>query len=393
MQKHIEKLMKASQRYLIEQVSEILRDRGGVSLSSPDDWNQDFPEGMMRCGSEELKIEYKEFRFYRQSDFCPAIGDAILRFQHERKKGRHSSDRLFLAFLLQRRGRKAVENLIRYSAEYLPNLDWLVLSHDGFAMLRLNGRDEEMQVPPFKDDHIEMRDVNRGSLFTPKHQWLFKLLLLPGLDAGYWGGPASVPSSINALAMKSGVSQSVVSSFISRAEREGFIKRSGNGFHVQRHRELIEDWGYALKHGRSREIGVQSLYGDNSEATLLNKIQTYVKNHPGRASLVLGGHLACHLLSLGRSNVRSAHLYVNGSMAMILQELDLVVHESDAPPLRLISVPGDEAIFNCSVNADGVPVSDVLQCYFDVRFSYARGLEQADYIYERVLAPHFVRRF
>ena len=58
----------------------------------------------------------------------------------------------------------------------------------------------------------------------------------------------------------------------------------------------------------------------------------------------------------------------------------------------MVSLPGDESIFRCFVPAEEIPVSDVLQCYFDVRFSYARGLEQADYIYERVLKPHFERR-
>ena len=384
--------MEASGQYLIERVSEMLQKRGAGSLQLPKDSGKGQADLIVRNGSGDLKVECKEFRAYRESDFCSAIGDAILRFQHGREKGRHSNNRLLLAFLFQRMSRKAVDNLNQYSAEYLPSLNWIILSQNGSAVLRLDGHDEKINVPPFGDGFAKMVDVNRGNLFSPKHQWLFKLLLLPGMDSKYWGGPASIPSSINALAMESGVSQSAVSSFISRAEREGFVQRSINGFQIQHHRELLEDWGYALKHGRSKGVGVRSLYGDDSEEALLNKIRPYLGDHSNHPAFVVGGHLACHLLLLGRSNVRSARLYVRGSVSKILQELDLVVQESDSSPLRMVSLPGDESIFRCFVNAGGIPVSDVLQCYFDVRFSYARGLEQADYIYERVLKPHFERR-
>jgi hypothetical protein len=50
----------------------------------------------------------------------------------------------------------------------------------------------------------------------------------------------------------------------------------------------------------------------------------------------------------------------------------------------------DSAHRGC-VRVDGVPVADALQCFLDVRLSHARGYEQSEYIYERVLRPHFER--
>lgn len=61
----------------------------------------------------------------------------------------------------------------------------------------------------------------------------------------------------------------------------------------------------------------------------------------------------------------------------------------ESAQFSLVVQPHNESVFRAVVDVDGVWVCDVLQCYFDVRFSYARGREQADYIYERVLQPHF----
>jgi hypothetical protein len=74
-----------------------------------------------------------------------------------------------------------------------------------------------------------------------------------------------------------------------------------------------------------------------------------------RPDAIVGSHYACHLHGVGRSNVKSAMLYVG----------------------------------RAGVAADGLPVCDILQCYLDVGGSRARGQEQADYIAEKILLPHF----
>lgn len=381
--------LEAKKQYLVSRVSEALRARGmealeGSQAARPGDL-------AFRRESGALSVECKVLSLYRESEFSAAIGDAILRFQHGPFSQQHLGRGLLLAFLIQRMSRKAVDNLRKYAAEYLPDLSWLVLSQDGSAILRLGGQEESIRLPALEDNALPVLASSQGSLFSPKNQWLLKLLLLPGMDSRYWGGPSSVPSSIRELAMKSGVSQPAVSSFISRAEHAGFLKRSADGFHIQHHRELLEDWGHALKQIRSREVGVKSLYGDDSEQALVSKLRSYPRGSSADPAVVVGGHLACHLLAIGRSNVCSGRLYVSGSVAEVLRDLDLVIQESGPSPLRVVSLPGNEAVFRCFVQAQGVPVSDILQCYFDVRFSYARGLEQADYIYERILKPHFER--
>jgi hypothetical protein len=45
------------------------------------------------------------------------------------------------------------------------------------------------------------------------------------------------------------------------------------------------------------------------------------------------------------------------------------------------------SVFRAIVNIDGLPVSDVLQVWLDVSAHPARGKEQADVIYRRVIKP------
>ena len=236
---------------------------------------------------------------------------------------------------------------------------------------------------------------NRAGLFSPKSQWLWKLLLMPGMDRRYWGGPQQKPRSVNELAELSHVSQPSVSSFISRAEEAGFVRRVSSGFVVERHLELLEDWVYAIKHGRREELPLQFVYPDESEEQWLKKVRSFCQPPEREHSippLVIGSHLACHLAGFGRSNVRLPWLHANGKQAEIMAALDLADADSGSARLFLVVPSSPESVWGGFVWADGVPLGDILQCYLDVRLSHARGMEQAELIMDRILRPHFEGR-
>jgi len=109
---------------------------------------------------------------------------------------------------------------------------------------------------------------------------------------------------------------------------------------------------------------------------------------PGTGEVVVGGHRACHLLALGRSNIESVRLYVDGA-AEALKRLDLVGTDEDPAILEIVEPKAKDSVFKGSARADGLPVADVLQLYLDLRSSPARGIEQSDFLFERVLEPHF----
>ncbi len=382
--------MTQNENNYMEQVDAILRQRG----FRPVEDRRLSPFVLYGKGSERLAVECRTVALYRAHDFRALIGDAILRFQALKAK---DSDRLLLAVRFGRMGRGAKTDLREYADRFFPGLCWILASQDGPIHLRLSpGIDEAIAVEAPSASRVVPRGaVGVRSLFSPKSQWLWKSILLPGIGTKFWAGPDVSPGTVSELAEQSGVSQPVVSSFVGRAEAAGFIKRDGRRLVVVNHRELLEDWVHVAKNGRRQVIGVRSLYGNSSESELLGRIRDYCqKGSPPSAvqPIVVGHHLACHLLGLGHSNQRGAHLFVAApSAAPIMDALELVPDATAAASLALIVDGLPDSIHRGCVLVDGVPVADVLQCYLDVRPSFARGREQADHIYERVLQPHFER--
>lgn len=82
-------------------------------------------------------------------------------------------------------------------------------------------------------------------------------------------------------------------------------------------------------------------------------------------------------------------IYANRPMDEVLAALDLARNEAGSFPVSIVPPPAGKAVSAGSVNLDGLPVCDVLQCYLDVRGSHARGTEQSEFIRDRVLLPHF----
>lgn len=375
----------------MKKVDAMLRQRGFKFSAHP----QASPfDGSYRRGPEQLVVEVKAVVLYRAREFRAMVGDAILRFQASKQD---RSTGLLLAIQFGRMGRGAEADLKEYAGRFLPGLRWILASQDGAARLHLApGDDESIPGEPSPGGPLVANAAaGARSLFSPKGQWLWKSLLLPGIGARYWAGPDTAPRTVTELAERSGVSQPVVSSFVGRAETAGFLKRGGGRLTVVNHRELLEDWAHVLKSGRRQALGVRSLHGDAPEAELLERVREYCRKASGasaRPPVVVGFHLACHLLGLGRSNQRAAQLHVaTASAPEVMDALELVPAADGAVSLALIADDLPDSVHRGCVMVEGVPVADALQCYLDVRPSYARGREQADFIFERVLRPHFER--
>lgn len=337
-------------------------------------------------------VEAKSIALYRSAEFRAMIGDAILRFQASKTSGQ-----LLLAVRFGRMGGRAEPDLLEYARTYAPDLCWLLLPDQGDAILYLAGQERVVisnDIPTGLDSRTQQVGGVR-SLFSPKSQWLWKLLLMPGIDSRYWSGCESRPRSVSELAIRSGVSQPAVSSFLNRAERLGFLKRDAGRLTVINHRELLEDWVYASKHMRRQVLCVRSLYGGPSDEGLLRQIREYcARSQQGSdvSAVVVSSHLACHLLGLGRSNQRAAQLRVAARpVSEVMEALDLVPADERQAVFEIVADGLSDSAHRGCVRVQGVPVADVLQCFLDVRLSHARGYEQSEYIYERVLRPHFER--
>ena len=389
--------MNDKHQYLLEKVSDWLENKGYRRARLPGKLDQPFhePDGrFIKRGAPPLVVEARVINFYRSRDFRALVGDAILRHHHG-KASNPAEDSLLLAVMMNRPSSKVQQDLQAYAQRYLPGLNWYVLDESGKGHACLNHREEPLVVREAFRHGIEGRSqASSGSIFSPGNQWLFKILLLAGIDRRYWGGPDKLPGNISELAEMSRVSQPAVSSFVMKAEKAGFLKRVSSGFVVLRHQDLLDEWFYVAKNRRKEDMGLRSLYGDEDPGHLVEKIRKYCRKageDEDVPPLVVSHHVACHLMKVGRSNVMFARLYANRPVEPIMAALDLAPDDSADPRLLLAIPPLSQSIRAGYVVCDGVPVCDILQCYLDVRSSMARGSEQAAYILDKILEPHFER--
>jgi len=390
--KFMEVAMRNENIMLMKRVEEILHQQGFMPVQSPQSASFD---AVYLKRDACLVLEAKTIAVYRATEFRAMIGDAILRYNAAYSG---TSTCLMLAIEFGRMGRSAEADLKEYAERFLPGLCWILASRDGDVRLHLAPDDDQLiqGERPQRPRGEPVQAERRLAIFSPKSQWLWKSILLPGLDSRYWSGSNQVPRSVTELSQRSGVSQSVVSAFVGRAVSAGFLKRNKDSFVVVNHRELLDDWAHALKNRRRRIVKARSMYGDIPEEELLANVRDYCQKalvESAKPLVVVGSHLACHLLGLGRSNQRHGTLYMRAApIEDALEALGLVPAPDGEDNFLSLEWNGmSESIGRGCVMVDGVPVADALQCYLDVRPSYARGREQADFIYERILQPHFER--
>ncbi len=372
------------QQYLSNSLADWLRQSGLQVSLAPEPIGSLRPDMVAHHGADVILVEAKVAHAYRSKVFPALVGDAILRVKHA-----DSAAGLLVAFLVTKLNCNAIGDLERYARDYFPDLNWFLLDEQGAGVACLHGQRSELSFFPYQQESGSHGCVSpfRGGLFSPSACRLLKVLLLAGIDARYWGGPQHRPKGIVELARASGVSQPAVSSLVKRFEETGYVRRQeGAPMVVVRHQELLDDWFHSRKHRDRGQVPVRSMYGD-SVAAVVEKIRAqYGSQNKPRA--IIGYHLACHLHGIGRSNVNSAMVYISEAKSKVMDELDLVTDDSSSPSLWLVS--GDFAsVCQGAVLAHGVPVCDILQCYLDVRGSRARGQEQAEYIMDNILMPHF----
>lgn len=394
----------ARQSYLQEALAGVLhRYAPGHSLGSPRSREgSPWRHVRLRANQPSLLIEERVDNLYRSPAFRNFIGDAILRYNisagaDEIKK------RLMLAVYYDRFPPGAIDDLDDYSRSYLGGkLNWFLISSEGRGHLRLLGENHEIMLsnPLYLPPPASSRPA-ATSLFSGQNQWLMKCLLMPGLPQDrYWSGPAMRPGTITALAGSAKVPQSSVSTFVQLVESFGYLRRHERGFVMIRHRELLEDWFLAHKTMWSAAVRnrrpdrvqtVRPLYGNEPMKDLLKRIERYNSTQPDRLSVAVSSHLACATLGISRSNQLGSIFYIRDDFDAAMSALQLVPDTSSEPWAVMIRPAYPKLIFEGAVcqPAYHAPLVDILQIYLDVRLSMARGAEQAEFIYQSILAKHF----
>jgi len=123
---------------------------------------------------------------------------------------------------------------------------------------------------------------------------MLKLLLLPGLDEKYWGGPSRQPASISALAEAAHVAKSHAWNLVALLERSGNLRRQGDRFQFPGLRRLLEDWCAFVRLRPDKVIGAKPVHpervSDKAVAKLLARLarRPPAVAEPDAAEIVVG---------------------------------------------------------------------------------------------------------
>ena len=104
--------------------------------------------------------------------------------------------------------------------------------------------------------------------------------------------------------------------------------------------------------------------------------------------ICLGLFAAAEALGVGFVHGISPHLYLERPDAEALRQLGLSLEDVNRnPDVQLLIPENEESTFRPVVRRTDVPVSDIVQVWLDVANHPARGKEQAEQIWNKVLGP------
>jgi len=267
----------------------------------------------------------------------------------------------------------------------------------GFGLERFNSeRSRRSRV------HLSVEHSTFTYLFSDLNQWMLKILLGQNIQESLLTIPRGQCRNGRMLSQAAGVSPMSASRFLRELVSEGFLDQRQGALYLVRKEELLRRWQGASQRA-GRDVPVRWMIR-GGEGQLLAAVRSYCSrrdaNRPRRQKtraermaepaprVAVGLFGAADLLGVGFVQGAAPYLYLEHLSAPALEELGLSVEDAKGQPDVYVRVPeNNEAVFRAVVKRQGVPVSDILQVWLDVSNHPARGKEQADQIWKRILAP------
>jgi hypothetical protein len=173
--------------------------------------------------------------------------------------------------------------------------------------------------------------------------------------------------------------------FLSSLKEAGFIEESNGGLEVVRRDDLLSMWGSAVRRPPHELRAAFSIPVREPVSVLEPRINSL---HSAGQRIAWGGFAAIARLGFQFVHGAPLHLYVDDLSEAMLRRLNLVRAESNqASDVILRKSRWPESVFRGAVEKGGQPTTDILQSWLDVSQHPARGAEQANVLWTRVLAP------
>lgn len=354
------------------------------------------PDLLVSKQGRKLVLEIKRAAEGRKDRVIPLLSQAVLEAVHYSR--RFPGHPIPVGIVGANRIPDSVaEEAIQFMRERAPEVAIGLVDLEGLRSFAGHGL-ESLSSPRGPQDSIRPPKMGARApqLFSDLNQWMLKVVLAPRIPDEYLSAPRGHYQGASQLAEAACVSVMSAFRFVEEFSKEGFLEAGAGPLRVVRIRELMNRW-LAASQQRVMEIpmgwilqkGKKALWNAlrSVQSVALNPNDPLVSPQP---RLCLGLFEAAEALGIGFVHGAKPHLYVERLRADVLRDLGLSgnVEEKDAEVY--IRIPGTrESVFRGIVRKDGVPVSDILQVWLDVAQHLARGKEQADLIWRKILAPAF----
>ncbi len=374
--------MSASRGERLEQrVVDLLR-RAGWKVKRPPAGGDLRPDLLAQRGGHSYAIEVKSAPEGRRDRLLPLLAQAIL--QARAFAARSPASVAPLAIVGAERVSEAlVGDLERFVQQYAPDAAVGLVDMEGFQWFRGPGLDPSMNAPRGRAERrlrVRAREGAASHLFSDLNQWMLKVLLAPKIAPDLLHAPRGEYRNASQLAAAANVSLMSAFRFVRQLRLDGFLDESSSILSLVRLDDLLRRW-QAESSRPARDIPLRWILRGDPARQLHDALRANVP-------CCLGLFAAADALGLGFVHGVAPLVYLERLEPGVLDRLGLSLEAPGDVPDVYVRVPAArESVFRAAVRRNGVPVSDAVQVWLDASAYPARGAEQADLIYRRVLRP------
>lgn len=358
-------------------VANLLRS-GGWQRDASHDSVDGGADLILERGGQRFAVEIKALAEGRADRALPLLSLAILQ---ARAHAREIEGAKPLAVLwVGHASPSLASNLRSFAENYAEGVAVGVVSENGFRHF-VGHPFDELNAEPRNEKRRESRSSYQVvNLFSDLNQWMLKILLANEIPEDLLSAPRNDCRSGAELAAAAGASAMSASRFLQQLRNEGFLDEYSQRPRLVRRRELFERWRAAVLRPVP-EMAMRFVL----RAPVREQLQKLIAKQSGEACL--GLFAAAEELKFGHVSGVPAYVFV--------PKLPLSddrrwrglrpASPGDTPDLILRQAAFPQSVFRGAVNRDGWFISDVVQTWLDVGNHPARGAEQADLIYAKVL--------
>ncbi len=357
-------------------------------------------------GERKFIVELKRSPEGRRDRLVPLLSQAILQAQAAARQ--FSEPIIPVAVVASRRIPESVANDIKkFALRHAPDVGIGVIDSEGFRVFHgfgLERFNSERSAP--SQLRLPLQNEFSSYLFSDLNQWMLKILIGASIPDSLLSVPHGQYRSGRQLAQAAGVSVMSASRLIRQLASEAFLDNRKDSLRLVRIEELMRRWR-AANFGNAREIPARWIIPGGKDQ-LLSAVRSYRSSMDAKVSqaqrprddrplqsaprICLGLFAAAEQLGFKFVHGVASHLYLERLHSDALRQLGLSIESVAERPDVYIRVPENkEAVFRPVVRHEGVPVADILQVWLDVSNHPARGREQAEQIWKRLLAPSILK--